>query len=247
MQREPQSPRIELDEHERIMRRISQLDVEYSSWESHLREINDFLLPRSGRFFSSDVNRGGKKHNNIYDSTGSRAVRILGAGMMSGASSAARPWFRMATSDPDLMKSEAVQQWLFEVRRIMLNVFHRSNTYRSLHRKYEECGTFGTACSILMDDYDNVIHDYGLTIGEYRLGTDYRGDVNTMARRFQKTVGEVVKEFGYNNASTRVQDEYSRGNVDSSVDIAHLISNVPMVVLSSMRPNTSIVTGKHRF
>ena len=43
-------------------------------WIAHWREISDYLLPRSGRFFAEDRNRGERKHNNIYDSTGTMAV-----------------------------------------------------------------------------------------------------------------------------------------------------------------------------
>jgi hypothetical protein len=38
---------------------------------------------------------GRAKHNKIYDNTGLRAVRILAAGMMSGLTSPARPWFKL--------------------------------------------------------------------------------------------------------------------------------------------------------
>lgn len=214
---------LDISERDRLMRRLSSLDNEWQSWEAHLKEVSDFLMPRSGRFFVQDRNKGDKRFNNILDNTGIRAMRVLGAGMASGASSAARPWFRLATADPAMMDSEAVQQWLYEARRRMLHVFHKSNTYRSLHTKYEEGGVFGTSASILMDDYDTVIHDYGLTIGEYRLGTDYRGDVNTLARRFEKTVGEMVGEFGYNNCSTTVKSMYDRGEYDNWVPVIHMI------------------------
>lgn len=216
-------PGISTSEHEAILRTWQDMDSEAQSWMGHWREVNSFLMPRSGRFFASDRNRGDRRWNNIYDSTGTRAVRILGAGMMSGATSPARPWFRLATGDPELMKSEAVQQWLFEVRRLMLHIFHTSNTYRSLHSKYEECGTFGTAASILMDDYDTVIHDFGLTIGEYRLATDYRDDVTTLGRRFEKTVGQLVTEFGYDNCSTTVQNLYDRGSLQAYVPVIHIV------------------------
>lgn len=220
---QPKQPEIEISEHERLMRRYAELDDEAQSWMTHWREINSVLMPRSGRFFETDRNNGDRRHNNIYDSTGTRAVRVLGAGMMSGATSPARPWFRLATSDQDMMELESVQQYLYDVRRIMLNIFHRSNNYRSLHRKYEECGTFGTAASIFMDDFDTVIHDYGLTIGEYRLGSDYKGNVNTLGREFEKQVGQLVREFGYSNCSYSVQSMYDKGSYEKWVPVVHIV------------------------
>lgn len=208
---------------DKLLTRWSALKTERSGWMDHWREISDYLLPRSGRFVSSDRNKGDKRFNNIYDSTGTQALRVLGAGMMSGATSPARPWFRLTTSDPQLDESAAVKQWLAEVQRLMLMVFTKSNTYRALHSLYEELGAFGTGASIVLPDFDDVIRHYPLTIGEYAVATDYRGQVATLYREFDKTVGELVGEFGRDAVSQTVRNLYDRGNLDAWVTIIHAI------------------------
>lgn len=212
-----QSPR------KKYMTRWSALQQERSSWVPHWKEISDILLPRSGRFFLQDRNRGEKRHNNIYDNTGTRALRTLAAGMMAGMTSPARPWFRLTTSDPALDESAAVKQWLSDVTRLMLMVFAKSNTYRALHSMYEELGAFGTASSIVLDDFDTVIHHYPLTIGEYAIGANYRGQVNTLYREFEMTVAQMVGEFGLDNCSDTVRNLYSRGALDTWVPAMHAI------------------------
>ncbi|MDD4913296.1 MAG: portal protein [Sideroxydans sp.] len=208
---------------EKLYTRWGQLKTERATWYPHWKELSDFLLPRSGRFFIQDRNRGMRKHNSIYDNTGTRALRVLGAGMMSGATSPARPWFRLSTSDPDLAKYGPVKVWLNDVTVMMQRVFEQSNTYRSLHSMYEELGAFGTGAAIILPDYDNVIHHYPLTIGEYCIATDYQGRVNTLFREYQKTVHEVVAEFGLENCSSAVQSLYSSGSLDKWVTIIHAI------------------------
>jgi hypothetical protein len=208
---------------DRALARWSALKSERSSWDTHWREISDYLLPRSGRFYVSDRNRGGRRHNNIYDSTGTRALRVLAAGMMAGMTSPARPWFRLTTSDPDLDESAAVKQWLSDVQRKMLMVFAKGNTYRALHSMYEELGGFGTGADIILPDYNNVLHHYPLTTGEYCIATDYRGQVNTLYREFDKTVGELVGEFGRDKVSQTVRNLYDRGSLDTWVTIIHAI------------------------
>jgi hypothetical protein len=208
---------------ERHNARWGALKTERSSWDAHWKEISEYLLPRSGRFFTEDRNRGNRRHNSIYDSTGTKALRVLGAGLMGGATSPARPWFRLATPDKDLMKYAPVKVWLNHVTHGMLNIFQRSNTYRTLHNMYEELGGFGTGAAVLMDDFDRVIHHYPLTIGEYALGTDYKGNVNTLYREFDKTVGALVEEFGLNNCSQNVRNFYDRGSLDQYITIIHAI------------------------
>ena len=102
-------------------------------------------------------------------------------------------------------------------------IFTKSNTYRTLHGIYEELGAFGTGGSLILPDYKTAIHHYPVTIGEYAIGQDYQGRVNTMFREFQKTVSEIVREFGYNNCSTTVKNLYDRGNLDSWITLIHAV------------------------
>ena len=207
----------------KLTARWEQLKNERSSWMAHWREISDYLLPRSGRYFAQDRNRGEKKHNNIYDSTGTMALRILAAGMMSNMTSPARPWFRLITNDPKLNESQAVKTWLADTEREMQMVFNKSNTYRALHSLYEELGAYGSAATVVLPDADNVIHFHVLTVGEYAIATDHRGRVNTLYREFQMTVGQMVSDFGRDACSTSVQNAFDRGALDTWVTVIHCI------------------------
>ena len=95
-------PNVRGSDREKIYTRWGQLKAERASWLAHWKEISDYLLPRSGRFFIQDRDKGWRRHNNIYDSTGTRSLRVLAAGMMSGMTSPARPWFRLTTANPEL-------------------------------------------------------------------------------------------------------------------------------------------------
>lgn len=206
-----------------LLQRWTALKTERSSWYPHWAEIATYLLPRNGRYFRQDRDRGTRRNNNIYDNTATRALRTLGAGMMSGATSPARPWFRLGTPDPDMNSYQPVKVWLDDVSRRMHMVFQKSNTYRALHQIYEELGAFGTAASIILPDYDTVIHQYSLTCGEYCIATDWQGNVCTVYREFEKQVSEIVKEFGYANCSQTVQNQYNTGYLDAWVPLIHAI------------------------
>lgn len=215
--------KITAPERSRLITRWGTLKAERASWYAHWQELTTYLLPRNGRFFVQDRNKGWRRHNNIYDNTGTRALRVLGAGMMAGATSPARPWFRLATADPTLNKYAPVKLWLDEVTQKMLTVFQRSNTYRALHQIYEELGAFGTASSVVLPDFKGVIHHYPVAVGEFAVATDYQGRVCTHYREFEKTVSEVVKEFGYENCSNTVKNLYDRGSTDTWVRLIHAI------------------------
>jgi hypothetical protein len=208
---------------DKLFTRWGHLKTERATWWAHWQEISTYLLPRSGRFYVTDRDKGWRRHNTIYDNTGTRALRVLGAGMMAGATSPARPWFRLGTADPELNSYQPVKIWLNDVTNRMQMVFQRSNTYRTLHQMYEELGAFGTAASIVLPDYNNVIHHYPVTVGEFAIAQDYQGHVCTIYREFEKTVGEIVKEYGYNKCSTTVKNMYDRGSLDQWIRLIQAI------------------------
>jgi hypothetical protein len=212
-----------LTKRQQILTRWSQLKQERASWWQHWSEITQFVTPRQGRYFVQDRNRGQKRHNNIYDSTGSRALNVLAAGLMGGLTSPARPWFRLATADAQLNKVPAVKQWLADTTDIMLTIFQKSNTYRALHSLYKELGAFGTGAAIIMADFNNVIHVHPITIGEYAVAVNAQGRVDTLYREFQMTVAQLVREFGIDRVSTSTRSLYERGTLDAWVTVIHAI------------------------
>lgn len=206
-----------------LLQRWGELKTERSSWWSHWQDVSKNLLPRAGRFFVQDRNNGQRRHQAIYDETATFALRVLGSGLMGGMTSPARPWFRLATADAELNKSDAVREWLSDVTQLMLDIFAKSNTYRALHQGYEELGSFGTFANIMTGDFRSVIHHYPLTTGEFCIAQNWRGDVDALYREFQKPVGALVKEFGLGACSQAVRNLYQRGNLDAWVTVIHAI------------------------
>lgn len=208
---------------QRKLQRKSAMVSERSSWMPHWQEISAYQQPRMGRFVCTDRNRGARRHNNIYDNTALLASRTLAAGMMSGMTSPARPWFRLTLSDTDLREVGRVKTWLHRSGVLLREVFARSNTYRVLHAGYEELGLFGTWATVMLPDFDTVVHHYPMTIGEYAIGVDHRGVPNAFCREYEMPVGALVGQFGRENVSHTVRNMYDRHNLDSWIPVVHII------------------------
>jgi hypothetical protein len=203
--------------------RISALRLERASWMAHWREIAEYQQPRAGRFVASDRNKGEKRHQSIYDRTPLGAQRTLAAGLMSGMTSPARPWFRLALADKELMEKAAVKTWLHQTGGLLRDIFTKSNTYRALQQGYSELGLFGSWATMVEADFDTVIHHHPLTIGEFAIATDHRGIVDTLAREYEMTAGQMLKQFGRDALSPTVQNLVDRGKFDCWVPVVHLI------------------------
>jgi hypothetical protein len=116
-----------------------------------------------------------------------------------------------------------VRQWLHDAAALMRAVFSASNTYQALHQCYGELGAFGTWADFVMPDFDNVVHHYPLTVGEYAVSTNDRGVVDTIVREYKMTVGQMVKQFGRNKCSIPIRNLYDRGALDDWVDVIHMV------------------------
>lgn len=205
-----------------------------ASWRPHWQDLSDHLLPRRTRWNnSSDRNRGDKVNKKIIDNTGSLALRTLRSGMMTGITSPARPWFRLATPDPDLNEFGPVKDWLHIVTTRMREVFLRSNFYKMLPSLYRDIGGFGTAAGVLLEDSEDVLRGYNFPIGSWVLATSNRSVVDTLIREYTLTVRQVVMEFGDRQASpaTRwlpfsmnVKNAWDQGNYEQPVEVAHVIA-----------------------
>ena len=219
------SPSIDpLNRRQRLLVRKSALWQERSDWDGLWRDIAKHQHPSLGRFTLSDTNRADqKRRRDIIDNTAVFASRTLSAGMMSGMTSPARPWFRLGVSDEELNNTPSAKAWLHLATKILLAKFGSSNTYRALHSCYTELGLFGTWASVVLPHPVKVLHHYPLTVGTYAIETNYEGEVTTLFREFRMTVGQIVEQFGLKNCSARVRSLHDRGLFHATVDVIHAI------------------------
>lgn len=204
-------------------KRLEALRSERATFIPLYRELSDYHLAHRGRFLTSDRNKGHKRNTKQINNTSRLSVRTLASGMMSGITSPARPWFRLSSGDKGLDDFTSVKEWLFQVQNIMYRVFGASNTYNSLHILYSELGVFGTGAMGVYHDFENVIWCRPYTVGSYMIGLDGQNVSDSFYREYELTVGQCVKQFGIENCSHSVKQQWEKGNTESWVPIVHAI------------------------
>lgn len=208
-----------------------QLDIEKSTFEAHWRDLSDFILPRRARFYITDVNKGDKRNQKIIDSTATYSAGVLRAGMMSGVTSPARPWFKLTTPDPELAEVGAVKVWLEHVTNRMATSMLRSNLYNSLPVLYGDLGVFGTAAMYIEEDFDSVFHTRVIPIGSFSIGVDDKGRPGAFSREFRMTVRQLIEKFNpggfkdvdWSRFSSYVKSQWDIANYETWVDVCHVI------------------------
>lgn len=204
-------------------RRLSQMKLEYESFEAHYKELSEFISPRRGRFFIQDRNKGTKKYNNIINSKATTALRTARAGMFAGTMSPARPWFNLQHPDEDLMEFQTVKIWLDQVEKIIRRIFNESNLYAQAPVMIGEMAQFGTGLMFNMDDFNDVSRFYASTVGSYYIDQNERFEVDTVFRQFEWTTLQIVGAFGLENVSTSVETSYDNGDYSTWFPVNHII------------------------
>lgn len=152
--------------------------------------------------------------------------------MMSGATSPARQWFKLAIPDQNIMEYGPVKEWLHDVTTRMYSMFGQSNLYNILPLVYGDMADFATGCIFIEEDFEKVIHCYSFPIGSYMIANDEKLRVRIFMREFRMTVRQLVMKFGTKTASgaadwskfsTQVKNLWDRGQLEEWIDVCHVI------------------------
>jgi hypothetical protein len=202
-----------------------------SKWYQHWRDLSRYIDPKRGWFEGFVPNYNAQyDYRLVMDGDPAHYARIMAAGMSSGLTSPSKPWFRLGLENMEYAEVDGVKDWLQEVEKVLLAIFAKSNIYDAFQQTYQELGLFGTGSFGIYEDYESVIRCRSYTVGEYYLGTDFAGRVNSFARQYWMTVDQLVDEYGWENVSEVVQRAYAAGNRDTWI-----------LVYTLCEPNTSKV------
>ena len=203
-------------------RRAALIQERDRSWRPGAMDLRDYIEPNTGRFESDETNDGRRRDQRIFNNTAGMASGILAAGMHSGMTNPAIPWFNLESPDPDLNKYAPVQKWLYNAVQVMSSIFIRSNLYNALPTCYGEQGVFGQGVICAVPDEQSIVRFYNFTIGSYSLATSNRQVVDTIYRDFDMTPRQMVQQFGIKAVSAQVKQLYERGS-ESWIKVCHAI------------------------
>lgn len=191
-------------------------------WRPAWMEMTKYIDQLRGIFDTMPTKRAQMPDfQTIIDNHANWAANVLASGLMSGMTSPSNPWLRLTLDNLKEQVSPEVRQWLDKVQDLIYQVLDGSNIYNALHHCYKEL-PWGTGCFMLLEDFETVCRAQSYTTGEYWLGIDNKGRVNSFAREFWMTVGQMVEEFGYDNCSPVVRNHFDFNQPDVWIKIRHL-------------------------
>lgn len=210
-------PKISVDEHQRLTKKAGQLLQERDSkWLPKWKDQRDNIAPSDGQFEGDLQNDGKRKDYRINNPKPLTAALVLAAGMSSGMTSQARPWFELLAPEGVSMNIN-VRRWLYDVQEAIRSVLAKSNLYNILPKAYHSQGVYGTAAIAALPDDEDVVRFYHYPCGTYALDTNAKGQVDTFYREFTMTARQMVQQFGKDNLSEQARAAAERGELGRRV------------------------------
>lgn len=196
----------------KLIKYYDKLKSERSSWDSHWREIADFILPNKDAV-NGTKSSGEKKAIDLYDGTAVHSNELLASALHGMLTNPTTPWFGLSTGVSQLDADDDVRKWLQECVRVMHNVLNNSNFQTEIHEVYLDIGSFGTGALLIDEDDTDVIRFLSMPIYEVYIDENYKGMVSCVARCFKKEMKDIVDEFG--------EDVFKENKIDDLLKNPH--------------------------
>jgi len=217
---------ISLEISQKIKQAVFSLVEDRKRWEPHWEDLARMYLPRRYTWLTTaKVTNGLERNNRILNPTGTFAARTLASGMNNGITSPARPWLNLGATGLKLSDHPELAVHLQEEEEILYSIFADSNFYNSIAVVYLDIVIFGTAAMLIYEDNISTIRCYNSPLGEFYVAQSNRLQVNLFARKFMRTVTQIVEQWGIENVSENIKRAYTahKGSQNTSYKIVHLI------------------------
>ena len=205
-----------------ILRRLSRLQTQRSTWESHWQELADYMRPRKADIVLKTQTPGKKRTEQIFDGTAVRAAEMLSASLHGMLTNMSTAWFSLRYRDGDLQEDDEAREWLLSAEDAMYTAFHRSNFQEQIQELYDDLVVFGTGTMMIEPDEENNFRFSTRHIAEVYLAEDAYGKIDTVYRKFRMFARAAIDQFGAENVSQRILETEKR-DPHEQVDIVHVV------------------------
>lgn len=206
---------------EKIARRFKQLDSVRSPKLKKWQEVGEFLQP--DRVIFGDSLRSENEREKIFDSTPEDALSILAAALHSLLTSPVHAWFSIGLPHGEDEVGEDVQDWLDEVKRLMITKFNSEDTgfHSSVDEFYYDLPTYGWATFFVDELTPGEIRFSCIPLNEPRISENARGIVDTVYREFELSARQIREIFP--DAKLDSIEEASKKEPDRMFKIIHAV------------------------
>lgn len=206
-----------------IKKFMEKLESRRQNWNNVWQDINDYMLPFKQDIYFSDV-PGQQRNEYIYDSTATHSILRLAASLGSLLTNPASEWLGLETQVDELNMQDDVQEYLYQTSKIILKSLENSNFYTEVNRMYIDLVSYGTGI-LYIEPSKKPGRDLRFSargVNETYISENAEGIIDTVFRKFEMTVRQVVDEFGIENVSDKVKKMWEK-SPEEYVKVSHAV------------------------
>ena len=205
-----------------LLRRMTRLQEQRSTWEEHWQELADYMRPRKADIVKKTLTPGKKRTELQFDGTAGRAAELLSSSLHGMLTNMSTKWFSLAFRDAELAGDDEAREWLLSAEDTMYQAFHRSNFQEQIQELYDDLVVFGTGVMMVEADDENNFRFSTRHIAEIFVAEDMKGRVDTVYRKFRMSARAAIEQFGEENTSDRIKAVEARDPYEQ-VEIVHVV------------------------
>lgn len=216
---------IESDKIEWHLRRFEKIKTDRANFDAMFQEIAERTYPAHANFiYTPSV--GEKRMQKVYDSTAIHANELLSSGLFSLLTSSASKWFDVRPVDWRLYEIKSVQEYLNIISRIMFHEINKPSAgfATAMHECYLGYGAFGNLVTFITEilEKDSLLFQSLPLYESYFVQNQY-SIVDTLYRKYDRTIEQLVKKFGKENLSIKTQELLKDNKLDKKIACTHII------------------------
>ncbi len=229
--------RMTKDESDFHTSRYQRLIAGRGTFDTTFQEIAERIYPEHAHFTTVRY-PGEKLMTHVYDSTGIHANQLLSSGLFSLLTSPANPWFELRTVSPQLMLRRNIQLHLEGTSKA---IYHEMNKAiagfaTAMHEGYLSYGAFGNM-SVFVEEQleEEALLFLSLPLYECYFVQNARDRIDTLYRRYNRSVAQLAEKFGKENLSATTKKMAEDNELDKMIECYHIIAPRRTVNLLSER------------
>jgi hypothetical protein len=210
-----------------IVKRYRQLEMQRKSLDSVLDDIDMYVVPYRGEFFSdlTSEHEVRWKRTRIFDSTAIVACNLLASQMHGNLTSPVTKWFHLRFKDDDLNREPDAKGWLEDVSRRIWRALQESDFNNTAAEMYKDICSFGTA--VIMAEEKNDLEWEGIDFtalpimdSYFEMGPD--GIPYRIYRRLRYTRLELEQRFP-DLPDELDLDDVEESDVDAKIEVVFCV------------------------
>jgi hypothetical protein len=193
-------------------------------FESHWREIEDFVSYKGKYFGQQTLTPGAKSTQRIFDVTAPLACDRFAAACESMITPRTQRWHGLAPADPAAREIKAIKDYCEEATDILFAARYapEANFASQQHEAYWQIGAYGTGCVFVDDVLGRSLLYRAIHLAEIYFGEDAAGRIDTVHRAFRPTLRQIAQRFGAEALPKKWRDRLEK-NPEDRTEVLHCV------------------------